>query len=82
MLLVALRGCDFDGDLDWGVVSVGGPITMESLPSYLWVYGEDPMDVAQMLLCNQEVVQKVSCVVSWVPPRGFVVLGCPRVSYD
>ena len=34
------------------------------------------MDVAQMLLCYQEVVQKVSCVVSWVPPRGFVVLGC------
>ena len=40
------------------------------------------MDVAQMLLCYQEVVQKASCVVSWVPPRGFVVLGRPRISYD
>ena len=75
------RGGQFDSHFHRVVISVRGPVIDLGGPRHLRVKGEDSMNIAYVSLCDEEIIDEVSCAKPGVPPGRFVALSGPGVSY-
>ena len=69
-----LSGGQFDSHFHRVVISVRGPVIDLGGPRHLRVKGEDSMNIAYVSLCDEEIIDEVSCAKPGVPPGRFVAL--------
>ena len=77
--MIAFGGGEFDLHFYRGMIRVGGPVPLKSLPGHCRVNRKHPMDIPEVFVRNKEIVQEVRGVETRVPPCSFVKLGGPSV---